>query len=310
MKKILLAALMPLLAGCIQEDLSNCISKPIENVTIRFNLITQNQFIATINRVELFIFNDAGKQVSRHTILQSELAQFAGRRLTLDPGNYTVIAWANASPLHTQFFTNEQAHYDDHAKNYLLTAIAAGGIVEDGDPLYWGPVTKGAPFSLTVPVEGYVDVVIRLRNAHVKVEVTVEGYDHLSSRTGANPLMIELTQITSRYSLQMEPHGDNVSYLHDAPNIDPVNKIFNTTFNVPVFDGNTPTMVRITNSDGVLIVSAISLRELLKDLNKVEIAELAYLPIRVIFTEKDGNLQVTVKVDLPEWGEDIVKPNI
>ena len=304
-----LAALMLLLAGCYKSDYNGCVSKT--NATIYFSLkdeANNEVFPATVDNVELFVYNAAGMQISRNIITQSELSLFAGTRLKLEPGTYTVVAWANATAARTRSFTNENMHWLDRTNNYLLNAIAVGGMVEDGDPLYYAPKTKGTPLTLTVPVEGSAEAVAEFRNAHIKVEVTVEGYEHISPRAVADPLKIELTGITSRYDFAMATHGDRVSYVRYAPNIDVANKIFNTSFNVPVFDRNTITQIRITNNTGRLVIPAISLKEILND--RVEVEKMTYLPVRIKFTEENGLIQVAVTIDIPEWGENIIKPSM
>ena len=304
-----LLAAMWLLTGCFHEPPKSC--SPRTNTTIYFMLHDQagnDIFPATAEHVELFVYDDLGRQVSHSTISQSELNLFAGKRLRLQPGNYTVVAWANATATRTRFFTNENAHWLDRTNNYLVNAIALGGAVEDGDPLYYAPTSQSMPLTITVPPEGAVEAIAGFRNAHIKVEVTVEGYDYFSTRAAADPLKIELTEITSRYGFGMETHGDRVSYIRYALNTDPEHKIFNTAFNLPVFDRNTATHILVTNKDGRLIVPKISLKEILKD--RIEIEKMLYLPIRIKFTEENGLLQVAITVDLPEWGEDIVKPTI
>ena len=309
----LLTALTLFMTGCTKDNSNNCLFEETTNATIYFTLkdkADNDVFYATVDNVELFIYDVAGVQVSRNTVPRNELNMFAGKRLRLNPGTYTVVAWANTTATYSRFFTNENVHWLDRANNYLLNAIAVGSVVEDSDPLYYAPKSKGRPLTLTVPAEGSAEMVAEFRNAHIKVEVTVEGYDHLSTRAIADPLKIELTDVTSRYNFGMETHGDKVSYVRYAPNIDPDNKVFNTSFNVPVFDRNTAIQLNVINNAGRLILPAISLKEILGDKIEIEVEEMVYLPIRIKFTEENGLIQVAVTVDLPEWGEDIVKPSI
>ena len=292
------AMLMPI--GCERYNmLDEC--PPKMNTTIYFNLLDQeghNVFNATVDHVDLFIYDADGRpvtpQIEKH---------FPDRRsLRLDPGDYTLVAWGNATPRYTRFFTNEYTHWLNSSNNYLLTA---GESTDDGDPLYYAPKVKERPLTFTVPLQGEVEVTAAFRNAHVKIEVTVDGYKHLSTRTDDYLLEMELTEITSRYSFGLEAHGSMVHYMRYAHSIDSDKKLFNTSFHVPLFGQNTATVLHVTNNSGKLIVPPISIRELLG--KKIEIEKLTYLPIRITF---DDQLNVAITVDLPEWNESTVTPKI
>ena len=286
-------------AGCVQSQWEPC--TPKMNTTIHFSLMDKEDndvFLATVYRVDLFLFDASGRLVTP----QSEENLPGKKRLQLDPGTYSVVAWANATPLYTRFVTQAHTHWLDMSNNYVLTAM---GTAEDGDPLYYAPTATERLLTITVPPQGQIETTAEFRHAHVKVEVTVEGYDHPSTHASTDPLRMELTEITSRYGFGMDPHGNRVSYIRHAHPIDPQKKIFNTLFHVPVFDHATPVKLLIAHENGHAIIPPISIRELLD--NKIEIEKLTYLPIRVTF---DDQLQVAISVDLPEWGEHMVKPNI
>ena len=305
LKIILLSTLF--LAGC-KKDTEVC--QPKTNTTIRFNLMDvadNDVFTPLVDHVELFIYDLNGRQISRSTVSKSELNLFAGKRLKLNPGTYTVVAWANTTPERSSLVTDDAKSYLDRTNNYLLNAMAVGGVVENGDPLYYAPKPNNIQLRFTVPAEGGVEVLAEMRHAHVKLEITVEGYDNVIYGV-SDMLKMEVTDLTSRYGFGMEPHGNKVSYVQNVPIADTEKKVFNTMFNIPIFDKNTDTDVRISNSKGNLIVPAISLKELLGD--KINIEKLWHLPIRIIFTEENGLIKVTVKVDLPEWNEEIVQPNV
>jgi len=311
-KAIILVTWLFLLSawGCVREQNYDCPQKTQENTTVLFSLEdgSKNQILlSTLDHISLFLYGPNGKQMLRRNISKGELNLFSGVRLTLDPGTYTIVAWANHTNTYTRFLTNDDRPYLEQANNYLLTAITANGKVVNGDPLYFAPKTKGVPLTVTVPTTGSVEVTAPFRNAHIKLEVTVEGYQNAPA-PATDPLTIELTNITSRYSFGLGPHGDRVSYVGSAPLLDAQNKIFRRLFNVPLFDKNTPTYIHVTNSAGQLIDAPVSLKDLLDD--KVNLEEILYLPIRIIFTEENGQLKVAVVVDLPEWKEGQVKPNI
>lgn len=305
----LLILLLPLLAtGCFDSNLDDC--PPKENTTIFFSLkdkADNDVFSETVDNVELFIYDAAGKLVRRCNIPKSELKSFAGKRLLLEPGTYTIVAWANNSEAHSEFFTNEKKSYLDRANNYLLTAIEANGVITNGDPVYYAPKATATPLTVIVPEKGNVETIAEMRHAHVKLEITIEGYQYVANVTDGPPT-VEVTGLTSRYDFAMKAHGDTVSYIQTAQNIDPNKNIFNVAFNIPIFDKNTTTEIRITNHEGKLVTLPISLKEILGD--KINIEELWHLPIKIVLSEKNGLIQVAVTVDLPGWDEGIVNPNI
>jgi hypothetical protein len=102
----------------------------------------------------------------------------------------------------------------------------------------------------------------------------------------------------------MGAHGDILNYLQYAPNINLEDRIYPCLFNIPVFDDNSATQIQISNSAGQPVIPAFSLKELLGD--KIDLEEIRHIPIKIKFT----HLQVEVIVELPGWGEGIVKPNI
>jgi len=198
--KILAVLLALFVTGC--EKSYECPSKT--NATIYFTLkdkANNEVFSDVVNHVELFIYDYTGLLVLRSAVPESELSIFAGKRLRLDAGTYTIVAWANTTDARSQIVENKSKHYLDKTNNYILNAITSGGVTENGDPLYYAPKTKSAPLTVVVPDRGNIDLTAEFRNAHIRLDITVEGYTYPSpSRAVADPLKIELTGITSRLS--------------------------------------------------------------------------------------------------------------
>jgi len=304
--KILAILFALLVMGCME---SNYECPPKVNTTVYFTLkdkANNEIFSDVVDHVELFIYDRYGFPAGRSMISGRELNMFAGKHLWLEPGTYTIIAEANIGNTYSRLFINEEKPYFEREYNYLLNAVAVNGVVENSDPLYYAPKTRNMPLTITIPERGNADVIAEFRHAHVKLDITVEGYDHIPSRAVVDPLKIELTDITSRYCFGMGAHGDKVSYVQYAPNTDPQDKIFRTSFNIPVFDKNTTTQIRIINNIGQLIIDPISLIDILDD--RIDIEELVHLPIRIIITEENGFIKAVITVDLPQWNEEDVKP--
>ena len=295
-----------LATGCVREDLEDCLPEP--NTTLRFSLKDDSGndvFPTEVECAQLFVYDGEGLMVYRSCVSGSELNAFAGKRLRLAPGTYTVVVWANA--VRSQTVVNESIHWSDMTHNYAITAVPVAGVLDDGDPLYYAPKDKGTPLTLVVPEHGEAEVTAELRHAHVKLDITVEGYDLVSRGEATDPLRIEVTDLTSRYSFAMNTHGERVSYLGHAPYIDSVGG-HNRVFNIPVFDMDTPTRIVITDANGESIHPAIRLSELLD--GRIDVENLRYLPVVVRFYEDAGTIRVGIKVDLPGWDEGVVAPNV
>ncbi len=295
----LLLTISLLTTGCVGENPEIC--PPAEpNTTVRFCLTDESGndiFPTEVESTELFFYDEEGMMVRHSRSSRSELNSFAGTRLWLDPGTYTVVVWANTA--RSQIVVDGNTHWSNGAHNYAMTAVPVNGTLDNGDPLYYAPKDKDTPLTVVVPEQGETEVTVELRHAHVKLEITVEGYDLVSRGDATGPLRMEVTDLTSRYGFAMNAHGERVSYRGDG---------YNRVFNIPVFDRDTPTRVVLTDSNGVPVHPAIRLSELLGDNTDME--SLRYLPIVVRFYEADDTIQVGITVDLPGWDEGEVTPNV
>ncbi|MDR2936299.1 MAG: FimB/Mfa2 family fimbrial subunit [Rikenellaceae bacterium] len=305
----LLLVISSLATGCIKDDIWNC--PPKVNTTVYFSLEDYDGndiFPTEVDRVELFVYDSEGMLASRSSISKGELNIFTGKRLYLDPGTYTVIVWANA--VRSQIVVNEDIHWLDRTHNHAMTAVPAGGALDDGDPLWYAPKENGTPLTVVVPGQGEVEVTAELRHAHVKLDVTVEGYDLVSRSDATEPLRMEVTDLTSRYDFDMNAHGERVSYQGHAPYTGSAGG-YNRMFNIPVFDRDTPIRILITDSNGEQIHPDIRLSELLNE--SIDVKKLRYMPVIVRFSEDIGDpatIRVEVTVDLPGWSEGAVSPEM
>ena len=302
----LLLILSLLATGCIKADLETCPTEP--NTTVYFSLKDYSGndiFPASVECAELFVYDDEGMMVSRSRISKAELNVFAGKRLYLDPGTYTLVVWANA--VRSQIVVNENIHWSNTTHNHAMTAVPVDGTLDNGDPLYYAPMDKDTPLKVVVPEQGETGIVAELRHAHVKLDITVEGYDLVSRGDATGPLRVKVTDLTSRYGFDMNAHGERISYRNYAPYAGS-GKGHNRMFNIPVFDIDTPTRIVITDSDGESVHPDIRLSELFSD--RIDVEKLRYLPVVVRFYEDAGTIQVDITVDLPGWDEGVVAPNV
>jgi hypothetical protein len=184
--KILRTALLLLpavaLAGCIGEDYGVC--EPERNVKFDFRLVGENGFTEHVSSVEAYIYDGSGNYLRSERIDSRGLATFEGMQLTLDPGEYRMVFWANMNGN-----TDVQGH--DRGSGVVSHADhrygAPGVVTVNGDRLWYGPsippapstrATRGIPqehYALTIPEGGEFSDVIHFTHAHRSLAIWVKG---------------------------------------------------------------------------------------------------------------------------------------
>ncbi len=172
------------LSGCFKQDYSIC--PPGErNVRLDFRLIGEDNFTRHINSVDAYIYDAAGTFLRTERIEEAQLDQHQGMFLTLTPGDYRMVFWANMDR-NTEVSGHDNGageiglpnnHYNDQ-----------GVVTANGDRLWYGPstpptrintrVTRGNPqehYALSVPRQGEFTDVIHFTPAHRSLEIYVRG---------------------------------------------------------------------------------------------------------------------------------------
>lgn len=181
----LLGLLLPA-AGCVHENYDKC---PLEtapySISLKFLLRDGggdgNVFKSNISTVELGIYNDKGALVMTKHISQTELAEFEGVKLALDPGLYHVVGWGN---------TGNNTHYEGvdaphpYGPHITYNNISSNRVT-DTDKVYYAPKCvsligtadfSGAYRMMVDPVTGHAGV-LEFTAAHRTIKVYIEGYN-------------------------------------------------------------------------------------------------------------------------------------
>lgn len=293
-----------LLAGCIYEDLDGCGGSVYPNTTIYFSLkdrFENEVFDSEIFNVTLFIYDDKDHLVEEHKISTGELKDLRGKKVGLEPGEYTALAWANTSKQYSEIFFDRESDYHDADKNYIVSAVKSPeGQYRTSDPLFYSPKVRGEPLEFIVIEDEYQEVVAEFRHAHVNINVRIINYRETDSPTES--LNVGMTEIASKYCFLLKCNGEKVTYDSPAQLVNSERGEYETNFNIPLFDRTSETMILLKN--GVeKIMEPLKLVELIG--KKVDLETAHYIPIVIEFI---GSSEVKVSVDLPEWEEDEVEP--
>ena len=174
--------LLPLLfTGCIKDNYSKCPSDSESNVILHFQcsesdaLITQ--FTDYISSVDLMIYNQQGELCKQKTVDSKALNEFQGVSLSLSPGAYKVVSWANVDE-------GIQIEDENSTNNPYITysSIDSDKRVLSIDSVYYAQEVNARNFSipnaleLVVPRAGPLEQNLFFRPAHRQLSIYIKGY--------------------------------------------------------------------------------------------------------------------------------------
>lgn len=314
--------LLLLLAGCTRERwIAECAGHA--NCTVRFTLVDEHGadiFDDEVQCVDLFVYDAVGTTVVHSSIGQAELRRFAGKRMQLPAGDYTVLAWGNALRSTVEDERDGDPEDRDHTRVTIAVPTPEGDL-DDGDPLYYAPRDRHR-LNMTVRPDSDVEVVAEMRHAHVKLDVTIEGWENLPLDPNAqrnmpavNPFRVvapaiapgaphvTVTDLVSHYDFAMRGFGGPVSYGAYAQRQE---GCYKRRFNIPIFDRSTPTRIIVSDNYGRPVYPDIAVSRLVPP--EVDLDTVRRLPVTVRFYKVDDNVAVDVIVNVPEWNETSVTP--
>lgn len=295
--------------GCIDEDRDGCAD--MNNLVLMFHLEDQSQqesFSEKIHVADVFIFNGNGQFVSRQTVNESSLSVFTGTALYLEPGEYRIVCWGNASDK-TSFSGLEPGSLFENA--FLANATLNGtSVATGGDPLYYAPYNTGTSipltFTVTVPVTGTTTQSIGFGSSHILVQVYVKGFTDKGTNGENLPPVIELTDIPPYYNFEMQTFGPAISY-RDASSYQTIEEqqVATVDFYTPVFKDENSIQVLIKKSSDGSIVTSISLEDFMKA-NNITVEGISQAVVSILVEYK----QTSVEITIPGWGQTPVSPEL
>lgn len=302
---LILCTIAVLASSCINENSEGCLPK--ENLILRFSYNNNNGtdiFPETIQKVDIFIFDQQGKLVLQQTKEQTELADFSGSKLELPPGKYRIVCWGNA--FDKTGFTG--VAIGQKLENVFLHYTKGMGTTfpVNGDPLHYAPsraeFTTG--FWITIPDTEIVMATIPFNSAHIKIEVYIKGLQDKSPQGELLAPIVEVTEMPEGYTFDRQPFGSSISF-RDFSSYKQPTEPATITFHTPLFTPETPAHVLIRKASDNLLLTDINLSHFIKT-NKIEISETAQTIIPILVEYK----QTAVVVSVPEWIQKPTKPEL
>ena len=297
------------LSGCINEDTDDCPIEVENNFILKFRYVSSDPaelFTKKIKGVNVFVFREDGQYVTTQSADLAALTSFAGITFSLDPGNYRIVCWGNASgetfisPLNTSNSITEA--FVSHV------ALRNGTTAVNSDTLYYAyDNTVLAPsLKATTVTETVIERVLDFHNAYIKVQIYVKGLVDKNTQGNLLPPIVEMTGATGGYNFEMEAIGSPVRYLKTSTfqNISGA-QVAGITFYTLRFKDDNPIEILIKKSSDNSTLTTINLKDFMKANNiTVEGIEEAVVPILVEYKE------ASVEISVPKWGETPIDPEL
>jgi len=182
------------LAGCHREDYSFCPPEVLnDNVTLQFKLRSGESFKSNVSSVYVGYFDGNGTYIKSERIEQAAINEFEGMVVTLAPGDYRMVFWANVND-------NTKIDGVDGSSpkvTYSQMTTANPPVVGNGNDVYYAPY--GLPtrageepleyYALTVPAGATYSDVIYFTHAHRSLEIYIKGLS-------GNPYKLPTVELT------------------------------------------------------------------------------------------------------------------
>lgn len=295
--------------GCIDDDYEDCPTDIENNFVIKFRYVSNESgelFIKKIKKVDVFVFRENGEYVMSQDADIDALTNFAGVSLNLEPGNYRIVCWGNASsksfvsPLSTSSLMKDAFVCNMSLRN--------GTSAIDGDTLYYAldNTVLSPSLKVTTVSETIIERILDFRRAFIKVQVYVKGLVDKDTQGNLLAPIVEMTEVPSTYNFEMQAIGTPIRYLNTSvfENISG-EKIASITFNTLRFKDDNPINIQIKKSSDGSTITSIGLTDFMKKNNiTVEGKEEAVIPILVEYKE------ASVEISVPEWWQIPVTPEL
>lgn len=186
LKILSLTGLLLSTAGCVRDKYGDCPPANRYRVSLEFSLRDDrgdNVFNSHISAVDLGIYDSGGALVMTKNLSGTELQQYRGTELTLDPGTYYVVGWGNVGDNTRYKGVYDSLPHGPYITYNDLTDGLTDGFGADADKIYYAPDSRsraeglsGAYLMRVDPVAGYSGI-LEFTPAHRTVKIYIAGYD-------------------------------------------------------------------------------------------------------------------------------------
>ena len=282
------------LPGCIDEqNLNTC---PVD-VTLTFDNEENgtDRFAQNIQTVDAYLFDADGVYLFTQRAA-SELDHFHGMHLSLTPGDYRVVCWANLSNRSgLPNFVPGVTTIDECYVQIVSTAT--------GDALYFAPKGNGSRATNstgsgdnTLHVSSQENTTKHMsfvRGARV-INVYIQGIEHTQNGAPGAP-SVDATNLWSKYSFAFEPQSDKTTLTQQAaPTTTPDGEMYLTTFYSGLGEITPDMEIVVYNALG-REVYRLNLATYLSENNVTDTDD-----IRIAF-DFDDTFSLGVTVTIPDW---------
>ncbi len=249
LRLLCLAAVVSAGVGCVAERTDDC-PPPGPNVNIDFGLFDGGVFTREITSVAAVLFDGRGNYIPPATTLdRTALERFAGVNLTLDPGDYRMVFWANVGE-------NTDIRVVDGTPVLVYKDFdgTERQVMGNGDPVWYAPAVRATRVEGSTSEEGATRVDVDARPlSYYEFTVTAQGehtgrvnftetHNTVNIYIGGLPIdpasmpTIEITGLTPAVSFWgMAPLDDPLPTVTSAVQSVPVTRD-NATFALAAFD--------------------------------------------------------------------------
>ncbi len=278
--------------ACIREDLSHC---PLPgNVGLSFLYYGDGEediFPHKIERVTLYIMDDAYTHVRRYEVGKNELNTLQGIQLELSQGAYHAVCWGNVWRAGEEFHSGDIQQLTD----YLLVHGEEGEPVTTMDSLYYGRASFG------VDAGGNVRETVTFAAAHIDMEIHIRGWRHLFPDEAGLP-QVEITGLFTRYDFSMKLSGEPGVVLPVLEKDE--EDILSGYFSLLRFPDENPIEIHIRQKEGQVLYT-LGLQAFMES-NQIRVEGIHEITVPVYFSF--GSHGVEVGVD--PWDSVPVQPDL
>lgn len=296
---------LTLFTGCFKQDYSLC--RVEDNCVLLFELegVTRSSdFTQTIHTIDVVLFDEQCNLSQHKTVTKSQLDEFQGVRLTVEPGIYHVVAWANVTP-NTELSTNNGVPPTAFSASYLSTVSNATGC-----NIYYAPkktIEHTRPDGVTPDQTIYqVEVIaneittkkLPFSRVNRRVNVFLKGFDE--------DQQVLLCNIPDKYDYYLRAYSSRKEYRQTTREV-PDNggeALRVASFRAPIVPFEQAMTVNLlkTGAGADQVLKTLNLKQWVED-NISNIKDLN--EIDILFTKGPG---AVITIEAPNWNDNDTKP--
>jgi len=247
----LLVTVLSLLTSCvnIKEDRSDCppLVDPSEEIkTISFEYVGDTDdpamFSEKISQIDLLVYNiDTGTLVTSQELTGNTFIEQPEATVSLEPGSYRIVAWANTTDDTALSDTNDWAQGRIYAASYPE-------VYTGNDPLYMGQM------DIDMDEEGYAEGTIRLHSAYINMRVLIDNPAWDASNPEGYP-QVSMDGLMAMYDMSMGDAMTTEAICTPSLTYNSETQLVESDFNVFRFKDENDCVIFLKDETGNVIAS-------------------------------------------------------